>query len=119
MQASWVVAFVFFYHGLVPKILYPSETELRMIEAHGLGMDALWVARFGGVIEIAVAICVLLFPKQGWPLFVCALILVGLIVDVAIFSTDLLTEAFNPVTLNLSVLALVIVALKERKGILT
>lgn len=29
----WMLAFVFIYHGLVPKLLFPSPVEVQMIEA--------------------------------------------------------------------------------------
>ena len=113
MLARRVVAFIFFYHGLVPKILFPSETEIRMIEAHGLPLDPLWVARVGGLFEILLACALLLCSRQVWSLYAAAFMLVVLLLDVAIFSTDLLFDAFNPVTLNISALALVVIAFKE------
>ncbi|GGX44942.1 hypothetical protein GCM10007392_09680 [Saccharospirillum salsuginis] len=115
MLARWVLAFIFFYHGLVPKILFTSETEIRMIEAHGLPVDPLWVARAGGVIEILLAIVLLVFSHHRWPLYLVGGMLILLLLDVAFFSTELLFEAFNPVTLNISALALVAVALKESR----
>lgn len=135
MQGFWVssialsyaicrgtIAFVWFYHGLIPKLLYLHEDELAMNMATGLAhADAVQLATVAGVLEILMAVVVILFWRQRWPLLLTASAMVGLLAFVSLAQPELLVAAFNPVTSNLAVLALSIVGLQlqclsERKG---
>ncbi|WP_444995000.1 DoxX-like family protein [Aliikangiella sp. IMCC44359] len=100
------VAFVFFYHGLVPKLLYLNSIELAMVKAHQLPVPAFWISYTAGIIEIILAI--LITFKNTWllPVYIAAGILLVLLIDVAIFMPELLTGAFNPVSTNLAAIAL-------------
>ncbi|MBU6953814.1 DoxX-like family protein [Hahella sp. HN01] len=113
-RIHWVarlsVAGVFLYHGLVPKILWLSPTELAMIEAQGLGQYAPQIAMAGGVAEIILGLLIALPLRSSLPLLAAGVALVGLLADVALFSPGLLVDAFNPVTVNLATLALVWIA---------
>ncbi|MGB0133575.1 DoxX-like family protein [Dokdonella sp.] len=101
------------YHGVVPKLLGPHEDELAMTMAAGLShANAVHVANVTGVLEILMAIAVLVFWRQRWPLLTTALAMVGLLLAVVVMQPVLLSGAFNPVTTNLSVLALSVVALQ-------
>ena len=111
-QIAWIarlsLALVFIWHGLVPKILWLSPDELEMIQAHGLSAPE-WVARVAGVTEIVLGVLLLLL-RQRWPLLLAAALLIGLLLDVALFSPHLLLQAFNPLSTNLAALALCSVA---------
>ncbi len=110
-MARLVLAFVFFYHGLVPKILFLSPVELDMIQSHGLNVSAEWVAVAGGVLEISLALLLLFLRHRVWPVWIAMIMLVLLLVDVTIFAPYLLTGAFNPVTTNIAAIGLCLVAL--------
>ncbi|MFJ7284599.1 DoxX-like family protein [Pseudomonas sp. NPDC099000] len=103
------LAFMFGYHGLVPKLLWLSPGERTMIQAHGIDLVELF-AYATGVAEIALALWILLAPRITWPLITASTALAGLLLDVAIFNTSMLKDAFNPVTLNVAGLALCAVA---------
>ena len=113
LRINWIarggLAFMFAYHGLVPKLLWLSQGERAMIQAHGIEQVQLF-ATLAGVGEIALARWILLSPRSVWPLVVAATALAGLLVDVAVFSPSILREAFNPVSLNVAGLALCAVA---------
>jgi uncharacterized membrane protein YphA (DoxX/SURF4 family) len=96
---------VFIWHGLVPKILWLSVDEVAMIQAHGLPA-AEWVAQAAGLAEILLGLLLVLLRGHRWPLLLAGLLLIGLLVDVALFSPHLLLQAFNPVSTNLAALAL-------------
>jgi hypothetical protein len=98
----------------VPKLLWLSAGEQRMIEAHGIEQVQLF-ATLAGVGEIALAVWILLAPRNPWPIAVAAAALVGRLVDVAVFSPGLLKEAFNPVSLNVAGLTLCAVAWSARR----
>ncbi len=104
--ARLTVAAIFIYHGLVPKLLMRDATELQLLDAHGLPHGVLALAGAG---ELLLGLLIALLHRQRWPLYVAQaalLVLLVLLVDVAIFAPALLTQAFNPLTLNLAALVL-------------
>jgi hypothetical protein len=125
IQGSWVsstflsyavcrgtIAFIWFYHGLIPKLLYPHEDELAMSMAAGFSRDgAVQLATIGGALEIAMSVVVLLFWRQRWPMLLTFVAMIGLLVFVILVQPVLLGAAFNPVTTNVAVAALSIVGL--------
>jgi hypothetical protein len=113
VRINWIarggLAFMFAYHGLVPKLLWLSQGERTMIQAHGIEQVQVFVT-LAGVGEVVLALWILLSPRSAWPIAVAAAALAGLLVDVAVFSPAMLREAFNPVSLNVAGLALCAVA---------
>lgn len=113
MRINWIarggLAFMFTYHGLVPKLLWLSQGERAMIQAHGIEQVQMF-ATLAGIGEIALAVWILLSPRSAWPIAVAATALAGLLLDVVVFSPAMLREAFNPVSLNVAGLALCAVA---------
>jgi hypothetical protein len=112
------LAFVFIYHGLVPKILWLSPIEVNLVSAHGL--NATLVSPLAGVFEILLGCVIVLFWKSLLPIYLAISILVVLLVDVVFVMPTLLVEAFNPVTLNLVtiVIAYIIVITQKYIGYL-
>lgn len=101
------VAFVWIYHGLVPKLLGPHQDELHLAALHGMQDDHLsLLLKLAGVVEIVFGIAVLVLWRSRWPFVVSAMVLIVLLVDIAIVAPDYLWGAFNPVSLNLSVISL-------------
>ncbi|MCE4070355.1 MULTISPECIES: DoxX-like family protein [Pseudomonas] len=109
--ARLALGLVFLYHGLVPKLLFLSPDEVRMIEAHGWPLSTQRIAEVAGAAEIVLALAILLLRRSRWPLWLAAAALVGLLVDVALFAPELLLGAFNPVSTNVAALALCAIAL--------
>ena len=104
------VAFVWIYHGLVPKLLGPHSDELYLASIHGIPDEFLsLLLKLGGVAEIAFGIAVVVFWRSRWPFIVSVVILTLLLVDVAIVAPEYLLAAFNPVSLNLSVISLCVI----------
>ncbi|MCG8519522.1 MAG: DoxX-like family protein [Pseudomonadales bacterium] len=111
------IAFVWLYHGLVPKLLYLHEDELAMSLAAGLSQTAAeTLATLAGVAEIGMAFAVLFFWRQRWPLILTVVAMLGLLVFVAAFQPELLGGAFNPVTTNAALIALAIVGLNLQRS---
>lgn len=112
-RINWIarggLAFMFAYHGLVPKLLWLSAGERTMIQSHGISQVELF-ANLAGVGEIALALWLVLAPRSTWPIGIAATALAGLLLDVAIVNPSMLSEAFNPVSLNVAGLALCAVA---------
>lgn len=104
------VALVWIYHGLVPKLAGPHADELYLAARHGLPEVHLsMLLRATGVAEILFGIVVLVFSRSRWPFVVSALLLVLLLLDIAIVAPEYLLGAFNPVSLNVSVISLCVI----------
>lgn len=116
-RINWIaragLAFMFGYHGLVPKLLWLSPGERTMILAHGIEQVELF-ATLAGVGEIALALWLLLAPRSPWPLLLAATSRVILLLDVALLNPTMLRDAFNPVSLNIAGLALCAIAWHTR-----
>jgi uncharacterized membrane protein YphA (DoxX/SURF4 family) len=104
--ARLAIATIWIWHGLVPKLLYRQIDEKTMLVQAGLPAELLpWI----GLFEILFGLLII----YGWSwrsLFLANLAFMVLAtLAVAMNSPDYLKAAFNPVTLNLSVIALSIV----------
>lgn len=99
------LVFIWLYHGLVPKLLYLHHDELAMMSASGVPdhLTELAVRAFG-VIEIVFALFLLFTWTRRWTLLINIPLMIGAFVSVVFTSSDYLVAAFNPTTLNLSVI---------------
>lgn len=115
-RAAWVcrvaIAFVWIYQGLMPKLLGPHKDELAMNLALGISpSQATSVAYAAGIAEIVLGILVIALPRRQWPLWVTVVAMTMLLAYAGIAVPHLLSAAFNPVTINVTVAALALVAL--------
>jgi len=109
--ARLTVAAIFVYHGLVPKLLYRAGSELAMLTNAGVApTTALRATLLAGVAEVAFGTLLVVAWRARWPLAVAMALMPVALVGVAAYSPRMLVEAFNPVTLNLAVVALAAVA---------
>lgn len=114
--ARMTLVFVWCYHGLVPKLLGPDADEIEMNIAAGFSSDqAIKVAYLGGLLEILFGLVLLVFWRYRWPLMLSASFMVGLLGFVMVFQPSLTTAAFNPVTTNISIFVLSILAYRLSK----
>lgn len=105
--ARATVAFVWVWHGLVPKVIAQDAAERLMLQQAGLPPKLMLPI---GVAEIVFGLVVLLAWRSRWPLGASTAAMLLALVAVAWRSPQFLTGAFNPVTLNVCVIALSIVA---------
>lgn len=106
------VAFVWLYHGLIPKLLYHDPDELSMLREAGIPNSHLPAVMSSlGVIEICLALVLVIFWNSRWPLWFTLIAMVSALLAVGIASPSFLTTAFNPVTLNLAVAVLAVIGL--------
>ena len=102
-----MVAFVWIYHGLVPKLIFHHVDEVSMTQAlHIEFMDTMTTLSVIGWCEIAFGFFVLITWRIRQVLLLNMLIMAGALVHVAFTSPHFLIAAFNPVTLNLLMIAL-------------
>lgn len=110
----YVIAFVWLYQGIVPKLLGPHADELRMNMALGLTeAQAHMLSYVGGGLEIGLGFLVLIFYRSRWSYFATIAVLLGLFAFTLVFVPEFVVSAFNSTTVNLAVCALAVIALKE------
>jgi len=91
------IAGVWLWHGLVPKLIYNSVDERRMLLESGLPIHSLaWI----GVGEVGFGILMLLLWRWRGMFAVNAALMAGALIAVCLRSPEFVTTAFNPVTLN-------------------
>lgn len=103
--ARLAVAFVFFYHGLIPKLLFRSPDELAMLRNLGVSSYEFFTT-IAGWAEIAFAILLIVLWRARWPLWAVIAGMFAATASVAAGSPDYFHHAFDPLTLNASVAAL-------------
>jgi len=106
------IAFIWFYHGLVPKLLFHNADELKMLTDAGVASSNLltWVSLFGWL-EIGFGLILIIFWRSRWPLWCTIAGMFAATLAVSINSHAYLTAAFNPLTLNLAVAVLAAIGL--------
>ena len=112
LVARGALAFVWLYQGLVPKLLVQHADELTMIQQGGISATTapLAVQAFGWI-EVVFGLGMLLFFHHRWYFRFTIVAMICATVGVAIYSTQFLVAAFNPVSLNVLMAALALVGL--------
>jgi DoxX-like family len=106
------IAFIWLYHGAVPKLLYHNPDEIRMLADAGVSTNHLMsFVSFCGWLEVGFAVALVIFWKAIWPLWFTIVAMFAAILAVSINSPRYLTAAFNPLTLNLAVAVLAAIGL--------
>jgi hypothetical protein len=113
LACSWI------YQGVVPKIVCQSQGEIdlmgHLIPVYQWACQAVtWI----GAGEIVFGLLLLVAPWT-WVFWLNMVTLIGLLFFVALFEPAMFTLPFNPLTLNLSLIALSLIAVIEIKKIKT
>jgi uncharacterized membrane protein YphA (DoxX/SURF4 family) len=104
--ARMTIGLVWIWHGLVPKILFHDLNERVMMRQAGLPDSGLaWV----GVLEVVFGVVMLAGVRWRWLFVLNAGMMLAALAGVALRSPQYLWMAFNPVTLNLCMVALSVV----------
>ncbi len=110
--ASLAVAFVWVWHGAVPKLAGPHEDEIALLAV--VGLPEPWLApltRLAGVLEVGFGLAFVPCARRRWPWLLTIVLMAAAMVGVLLTSPALALAPFNPVTLNLTVAALAAVGL--------
>ncbi|MEE9904765.1 DoxX-like family protein [Chlorobium sp.] len=126
MQASFVshpallisrmaLGFSWIYQGAVPKLVCRSSGEIELL-GHVIPVYewACMAVSWMGAGEIIFGL-ILLFARRLWVFLFNIVALAALLVYVLIFEPYLFTEPFNPLTLNVSLICLSLIAIIELK----
>jgi uncharacterized membrane protein len=106
------LSLVFIWHGLVPKLITRHEDEFLMLTEGGVSVDAASTGvLIAGIAEIALGLTLLILWRSRALLWLSIVLMLVALIGVAVSSPRFLGHAFNPVTLNLCVVALAAVGL--------
>ena len=118
--ARFCLAFIFIYQGLVPKILFLDKTELyinqqhlELLPAQNL-IDAVLMAQLAGSGEILLGLLLIIFHQKNWPVWFSFGFLSFLLLDIIVLAPELLTGAFNPLSINIAAMLLAYIALQPK-----
>lgn len=101
------LASVFFWHGLVPKLIARHPDELRLMEGSSVPSDlAPSLLTAAGVLEIVYAAALILLWSARWMYPLTAALLAGLLIPALLADRSLVTDPFSPVTLTVALFAL-------------
>jgi uncharacterized membrane protein YphA (DoxX/SURF4 family) len=108
-----VLAFSWIYQGIVPKIVCRSPGELQLLEpVFPVYQVACAFVTYMGYGEILFGI-LLLVVRKGWVFLANVLLLVVLLAYVAVVEPDMFTLPFNPLTLNIALIGISVIAMIE------
>lgn len=107
------IAFIWIYHGLIPKLIYSHATEIELISKGptlGSPMTTLLAA---GVLEVVAGLCVIILWRSKWPIYLSLFGFAFLLVGSIVIAPEHATHAFNPVTLTVSAIFFCLIQLVE------
>jgi len=106
--ARIVVAFSFFYQGLVPKWLTHDEVAYRLVAAHGLTLSqSSWILHITGILEILLAFWLIKAFIAKTPLWVAGVTVTVLLLDTLFVAPSMLGASINALTFTAALLALI------------
>ena len=111
-----VLAFIWIYQGVVPKMLFPEAGELRLMQSTGFmtgwEREALWII---GWAEVCIGLLFLLPLRKYWLYLITSIALIGLGIVACVAEPSILQQPFNPLTLTAAMLVLSFIgAINER-----
>jgi hypothetical protein len=110
-----VIAFVFFYQGLVPKILFSSAPKYANLTEDSFLLNHTWLIYFGGLFQLGIAIWLIRAFTDKKPLFASIGVLVFSLFSSLIFSAHDFATTFNIVTTTTALFALIFIDLNILK----
>ena len=112
LVARSAVGLVWLYQGAVPKLLCKNADELAMLQQGGISVaSAPLVAQVVGWAEVVFGLTMLLMFRNRWHFILTIVLMIAATVSVAICAPQFLSHAFNPVSVNLLMIALALVGL--------
>jgi hypothetical protein len=110
--ARCALAFVWLYQGAIPKLLYAHADEVLLAQETGLSVEsALLFVQMAGWSELLFGLAMLLWFRQRWHFLLTMALMIAAAGFVAVNSPRFLAAAFNPVTLNVLMIALALIGL--------
>jgi len=106
-----VLAFLWIYQGLVPKLLFINADEIFVWQTIGLSFEnAKLAGRASGIAEIIFGL-LFLFSTHKYIHYLSILGLFGLLLLIGFLKPSTLISPYNPVVMNISMISLSIIYL--------
>lgn len=106
------LAFIWLWHGLVPKLIVRHPDEYIPLNAMDIDQStAETIVAAAGWGEIAFGLLLLVLWRARWPLWLSIAAMAGLLLGVFFTAPVLALGAFNPVTLNVLVITVAVIAI--------
>jgi len=106
-----MLAILWCYQGLIPKLLFISPDEIKVWQWIGLTYEhAIWAGKMSGVMEIIFGLLFILLPSKFLH-YLNMLGLLFLLVLIGLILPDTLLRSFNPVVMNIAMMSLSCIAL--------
>lgn len=114
--ARFIIAFSWLYHGIFPKLIEVASLEKVITASFGFSDEISYlVTKSAGVGEVIFGLLFFVFYRNRTLVLLNIAALSGLLLFVALFQPQILIEAFNPVTTNITLIGLSVVLLRELK----
>jgi hypothetical protein len=111
------LAFVWLYHGLVPKLIFMHPDELLPLLNAGMPENqAMRFVKLAGWAEVALGLAMLAFWPSRWPYYLTAGLMAVATAAVLLYAPVLFQGAFNPASLNLLVFLLAVIGLASSRA---
>lgn len=105
--ARCALSFVWIYQGLIPKLVFKHQDEMTMLSQAGISYELAGnLLMMLGAAEIIFGLTLLIWWQDRKLLWMNVILMIAALAAVSIKSPGYLVAAFNPVALNLSMLAL-------------
>ncbi|MFN8422118.1 MAG: DoxX-like family protein [Anaerolineae bacterium] len=116
--AAGAVAFVWMWHGVVPKLAGPHPDELALLREAGLAETWLHpVTRIIGVLEVAFGLAFVPLARRRWPWWLTIAAMIIATIGVLANAPARALAAFNPVTLNVLLAVVAAIGLLSLPGL--
>ena len=110
------VALIFFYHGLVPKILFADPTEVEMNRTLMPWADERLALVGSGVAELIFSALLLVFFRTQWFNYLIMVFGTVALLTIVVVLPHIMTSAFNPFSTNVGLVTLAVVNWLARDG---
>src|SRR5262249_48822922 len=116
--ARLTIAFIWFYQGIIPKLIFHHKDELKMLRDAGFADSrVIRISSIIGLVEILLGLLILIAWRNRQLLYLNIALMVLATIVVAVNSPGYFPAAFNPLTLNLSMIALSLVAIFSHSSV--
>ena len=113
--SRFAIAFIWFYHGLIPKLIFQHATELELINKGPVVGTAELTLLLAGIGEVLVGICVVAFWNRAWPVYLSLFGFIVLLIAAVVMAPGHAVHAFNPITLTMSAIFFCFIQIDLRK----
>ena len=111
--SRFAIAFIWLYHGLIPKLIFQHATELELINKGPVIGSAELTLLLAGIGEVLAGVCVLVFWNRIWPVYLSLFGFTALLIASIAISPGHAVHAFNPITLTMSAIFFCLIQLSQ------